>query len=152
MPVEFLSSQTGLSSVTSDPLPYTGGPLRLLWSDFLLILRCMPTALGIFLPLNFRKPDIRDELYPGDWRNLFSIFLHIILILLQSAFLVSLISFLFIPLGWFICYVGLFMLLNSCICWFLNGNSIHLVSEVPVENEEKHASEYWIYLNGVSVG
>lgn len=152
MPVEFLASQTGLSQATKDPLPYTGGPLQLLFADFLLVLRCMPTALGIFLPLNFRNPDIRDEIYPGDWRNLFSLFLHVVLVFLQTTFLFSLISCLFIPLAWFAIYVGLFMLLNTCICWFLNGSSIQLVSQVPVENEEKHASEYWVYMNGVSVG
>ncbi|KAF2096552.1 hypothetical protein NA57DRAFT_42495 [Rhizodiscina lignyota] len=152
MPVEFLASQTGLSPAIQDPLPYTGGPLYLLWADLLLILRCMPTALGIFLPLNLLHPDIRDELYPGSWRNLFSLFLHVVLVFMQASFLISLISCLFVPLGWFIVYVAFFMLLNYGICWFLNGSTIQLVSQVEVENEENHASEYWVYLNGVSVG
>lgn len=151
--IQFVSSQLPLAaSETSTLVPYTGGPLLLLWSDLKLFLNCVPSALGIFLPLNFKGADIRDELYPGRWQNLVSLALHVILFVGQAGFLFSLPFIAFVPTFWFLGYVGLFMLVNTGICYFLNWNTSHVVSSVPVKNEEKYAREAWIYLNGVSIG
>lgn len=150
--VEFTPSQIGTTPETEDPVPYTGGPLQLLWADLKLMISCAPAVKGILLPLSIQHQDFRNELYLGDWHNVVSLVLHGILIWLQSQFLISLLFCGFTPIFWFAVYVGIFFLVNACITFFLNGRTIQLDSQVAIEDEEKHASEFWIYLNGVSVG
>lgn len=151
--VEFFPSQTPLSTDSQEePPPYTAGPLLLLWSDIVLITRCAPAAFGIFWPFKVRNTDVRDELCLSDSQNLLCIALHALLLVSQSLFMVSWIFFLTAPVLWAFAAVAVYMLFNNYVCTFLNGATIRLDSKVPVENEEKHDDEYWIFLNGVSVG
>lgn len=151
--VEFTPSQMPLALDNHrEPVPYTGGPLLLLWSDVRLFFKCAPSIIGIFRPLNLRNPDIRDELYLKDWRNLFCLGIHALLVVTQALFLVSCVSALFIPVFWFACWVAIYMLFNTAVSFLLNGTTNQVVSQVPVKDEDKHAQEYWIFLNGVAVG
>lgn len=135
------------------PIAYTSEPPRLLLSDIRLVLKCLPSAAGILRPLNLFHLDIRDELYLGDWRNIFMVTLHIVLFIAQSAFLLSLPLVAFFPTIWFAVYVVAFIVINRGLCFvFLNRGTRQLESKVHVKNEEKYEKECWIYLNGVSVG
>jgi hypothetical protein len=58
----------------------------------------------------------------------------------------------FTPIAFFICYIGTFFLFSAVICWALNGTQLKLLPGVNVDPESRFDDEYWIYLNGVSVG
>jgi hypothetical protein len=136
----------------NDPVPWTGGPWQLLWADVQLMVSCLPAVKGILWPLRSRTLDFRDELNLGSWQNVVSVVLHGILIVTQSIFLISLPFCAFLPIFWVLIHCGLFYILNAILTFILNGKTIKFESQVPLANEEKHADEFWVYLNGVSVG
>lgn len=108
--------------------------------------------LGILRPLNFGKnADKYDELYLNA-NNIKSIILHAILVILQLAFLCSLPFFVLLPVFWLAIYsIGVYFI-NHSISFLLNGSNIMLVASESCKPEKDHESEYWIYMNGVSVG
>jgi hypothetical protein len=141
------------------PRPYTANPLLLIISD-----------LGLFASITFTKswsaglPSIvlpiwpindLDELAvtPG---NLWAIFLHVVLIIGQSLFLLSLVPLAFVLLpSLYFSYIIAFVAGNQAVSVLLNGWRQHtLVSSDPecVEGWATHPNEKWVFINGVAVG
>ena len=150
MAVQFHPSQIGRYDQT--PVPWTGEPFKLLWSDALLLLRTWWTLPGIIMPVHLGKSANRyDELYPS-WPNLVAIFLHCILLFTQTFFLISLPFCLTIPSGWVLLYFAGCYLWNCSISRIINGKHMKLEPSKHIVFKDKHDDEYWIYLNGVSVG
>jgi hypothetical protein len=150
MAVSFLPSQIGAKSQT--PLSYTSDPRKLLLGDFTLCYAKSNHIFGILKPFRFGKDaDPFDELYPSR-KNLQAIFLHTVLVFAQLGFIISVPFFVLVPMIWCLVYVALFYVFNSAVCRVLNGSQLKLSPDPAIATHGKHESEYWIYLNGVSVG
>ncbi|QDS68099.1 hypothetical protein FKW77_010123 [Venturia effusa] len=148
--VTYIPSQVGAPNDSA--VSYTANPLSLLWYDIKLCISKLPASLGIILPLRFGSDaDPFDELYPNP-HNIMSLLLHGFLMWTQGWFLISLPFCLFTPIWWFIFWVALNLIFNSIIAYLLNGNKIKVYPSVEVDREGKFSDEYWIFLNGVSVG
>jgi len=150
--VSFLPSQIGDTLQT--PQSYTANPLKLLLYDIHL---CMWAKIGflagILKPIRYGKEaDKFDELYPS-LLNIKSVVIHTILFVAQSIFLASVpIAVLSqIPAFWIIVYFVIFFSFNSVLCRILNGSKLVYQSDEKLV-KATHPSEYWIFLNGVSVG
>ena len=150
MVVEFLPDQLN-NWVSTAPRPYTSSPWELIWIDLLLFFRLFwalpyivfplwPTTSGAFDELSFTRENLTD------------IGLHVLLIFMQLAFLVSLPFCIVVPLGWVALYIAGFLFVNSIICKALNGSKSFLTSQTNLEHFPKHDDERWIFLNGVAVG
>lgn len=151
--IKFFPSQLGGN--TESPR-WTGDPRQLFWSDARSILNKFRYVFGV-IPFRVGTSDPFDELYPSAV-NIKSITIHIILITIQSLFLLSLplcilwpvpVPFPFLLLA---AYIGAFWLVNSALCRILNGSSIRLHSKDLGHKNSKCESETWIFVNGVSVG
>jgi hypothetical protein len=155
MPITFYPSQLGSPTRGNVPIAYTGDPLRLCWSDLRLIWRQKGRVGGIFLPLRLFKMDEWDELYPS-FKNLVAIITHAVLTILQIFFILSIFVCVFspiVPLWAFLVWISGFLIFNTIVCrYLLNKGKTELESSVGVRDPSKHQTEYWIYLNGVSVG
>jgi hypothetical protein len=150
MAISFLPSQIGDKS--QSPLSWNSDPRKLLLDDFALCFTKKSFILGIFTPLRYGKEaDPFDELYPS-WVNLKAIALHSILVVAQLGFIISLPFFVVFPLFWFLGYVLVFFIFNAGVCRLLNGTKLKLEASEHILPNAKHKSEYWIYMNGVSVG
>jgi hypothetical protein len=150
MAITFYPSQAG-SPTGKLPIAYTGHPLHLLWSDLCLIWRQKGRVGGILLPIHPFKLDEFDELYLSS-KNVLAIIVHAFLVVMQLLFLLSLFIGLFVPVWMFGIYVTTFLTFNYAICRvFLNGGVIKLESTVGMKGGID-SKDYWIYLNGVSVG
>jgi hypothetical protein len=156
MSVSFIPSQ--LPSHKQTPLPWTANPRKLLVADLWLCLSKITYVPGIFLPWRLgADASPWDELYPS-LVNIKSIILHCILVIGQIAFLVSLPFSLFFPSFWFFAYILLFIFINGLVTKLLNGNTIsldpqpHVLKQLASRNGPSYDGEYWMYMNGVSVG
>jgi len=130
-------------------VPYTSNPFLSLLSDIKLF--CNTAMFFPTMVLPWRSRTELDEFYPS-LGNLFDGFLHLVLFIAQSAFLLSLPFCFILPLGWFLSYVVAFAILNHIFCYLLNGfkpftDSTHDISSYP-----PHLDEKWIFLNGICVG
>jgi hypothetical protein len=149
--VRFLPSQLG--NPTQTPIAYTGDPFKLLWSDFQLIVRWVTIMPGVMRPMRLGKQaQVWDELYPSV-QNLFAVGLHLVLIPVQLMFLISVpvAICLQIPGLWILLYIAGFLVANRMVCRLINGCQLVLEPSNDIICEPK-GDEYWIYLNGVSVG
>jgi hypothetical protein len=150
MAVAFVPSQIGAQSQT--PLSYTSDPRKLLLGDFALYYSKLSYVFGIMRPLRLgNDADPFDELYPS-WKNIKAIILHSILVVAQLAFIISVPFFIFFPMIWCLLYIAVFFVCNAGVCRLLNGTKLKLAPNESIGSQGKHDSEYWIYLNGVSVG
>ena len=149
MAVDLLSSQVGTASTV--PLPYTGSPLLLLYSDVVLFFRKIRFFLGIILPLNPCHSGKLDELYPSP-ANLKDIAIHIFLFVYQFVFIVTLPCSFAFPLALLAPYIFFVLGFNYLISKRLNGSKRFLESQVPVNARPGHEEEHWIFINGVAVG
>lgn len=150
MPITFYPSQAG-GPTGKLPIAYTGDPLHLLWSDLCLIWRQKGRVGGILLPIHPFKLDEFDELYLSS-KNILAIVVHAFLVFAQLFFLLSLFAALWVPAWAFGIYVASFLTFNYAICRVcLNGADNSLESTVGMK-EGAGSKDYWIYLNGVSVG
>jgi hypothetical protein len=148
--VTFIPSQVGGADQT--PISYTSTPLKLLWYDIKLSLSKITATFGIIRPMHFgADASPWDELYPNV-QNVTSMVLHTILIIAQSVFLVSLPFFVFAPVLAFVAYIVGFMTFNMLTCTLLNGSKLKVYPSVEVDREGQFSHEYWIFINGVSVG
>jgi hypothetical protein len=148
--VTFVPSQIG--GPTQVPVSYTSDPGRLLWYDCQLCLSKMTTAAGVFLPLRFGKnAHPYDELYPSV-PNIISCVLHGILFVNQTIFLCTLPFCFFGPVFGLFIYVFIFFVVNGVICRVLNGSDLKVFPTVQVDQRGEFGDEYWIFMNGVSVG
>lgn len=150
MAITFYPSQAG-GPTGKLPIAYTGHPMHLLWSDLCLIWRQKGRVGGILLPIRPFKLDEFDELYLSS-KNVLAIVVHAFLVVAQLSFLLSLFTAFWVPVGAFAIYVTGFLTFNWAICRiFLNGGENSLESTVGMK-EGTESKDYWIYLNGVSVG
>jgi len=147
---KFYGSQVGGSVVI--PHSYTGSPLQLLRQDVASAFgfwKFLPFILYPFRP-QFSGP--LCELYPSA-SNLWSMFLHLILFLLQLPFILSIPIWIFFPLWSILGGVAVFWLVNSVIWYLLNGKEMRFPSNPKfAEKKPEHEHEQWIFLNGVAVG
>lgn len=150
--VGFLPSQIPTSS--NSPLPYTDAPSRLVFQDVLLFFKCLPSLPVIVSPLFPWKSGTLDELCLFSIKNVIDIVVHSFLVVLQSIFLLSLLPlfFTFLPVWGFALYIAAVLLINNTICWFLNGTRLKLESDPRIRHDPSLDNEYWIFVNGVSVG
>jgi hypothetical protein len=148
--IRFYGSQVGGEVVI--PHSYTGSPTELLRHDIW-------SALGFFKYLPFivwpLRPTVSNdfcELYPS-WQNLWAMFLHLILVLIQLPFVLSVPFWIFVPVPAILAGVAVFFLVNSGLCYLLNGSQMRYHSDPKyAELKKEHQSEQWIFLNGVAVG
>lgn len=99
-----------------------------------------------------------DELYPTP-DNLIAIFLHGVLIVIQLGFFAFLGALLFIPLPLpplSICVAAIagFFIVNHLLCLLINGRKPTTLPSRDIHSKyhRQHTDEFWLYLNGVSVG
>jgi fatty acid desaturase len=150
--IKFYGSQVGGKNVT--PLSYTDSPAILLYHDIWSAVRLSPYLQYIIRPLWPWRSGELCELYPSR-ENLWSLFLHLILVFIQVAFIVSIpFWFLFfLPLATIILGVVVFWAVNQGICYILNGPRMEYRSDPRYATIKKeHEHEQWIFLNGVGVG
>ncbi|KAK5995550.1 hypothetical protein PT974_03961 [Cladobotryum mycophilum] len=147
---EFFSSQIGGESVIN--YAYTDFPWRLLAKDvyyFFVYSWALPWVLWPLWPYG---SGALDELYP-EFRNLFCIVVHIVLVFLQLGFLLAVPLILFLPAWISITGISGFLVMNWLLCFSLNGRQLTYRSEEKYAKERpEHAHEQWVFLNGVSVG
>lgn len=139
---------------------YTSAPWKLLLDDSILFLQNFFYLKNIVLPLwngngrAFPSKDL-DELYPS-LANIHDIVFHSILIVTQSAFILSLPFLAALPFPVLFGYVGIFIAVNQLACWRLNGympDGVLESTEFPeCKDWEPHEHEQWVFLNGVAVG
>lgn len=80
-------------------------------------------------------------------------FLHLILVLIQLPFIISIPLWIFVPVPVIIAGVAGFWIVNSGICYLLNGPEMKYHSNPKyTETKKEHEHEQWIFLNGVAVG
>lgn len=147
---EFYRSQIGGDSVIS--YGYTDDPSKLLFKDIYYFFKYSWALPWIVWPLSPCSSGPLAELYPSP-RNIFCIFIHVVLIILQLAFLVGCLFMFIFPMWMSVFYVAAFALLNWILSRMLNGRQITYTSdEKYAKAKPEHAHEQWIFLNGVAVG
>lgn len=93
-----------------------------------------------------------DELYPSR-KNLFCIFVHFVLVILQLCFILALPIAIFFPLWMSGLGIGALLLLNWAMCKLLNGKELIFHSEKKFARAlPEHEHEQWVFVNGVAVG
>lgn len=86
-------------------------------------------------------------------QNIWCMFLHAILIVLQGSFILVLPLTLLFPAWLVAIWMSGFFAINWFICLGLNGKTITFNSDPKYAPAlEEHAHEQWIFLNGVAVG
>lgn len=147
---KFYGSQVGGSVVT--PHSYTDSPLKLLRQDVASAFTFWLFLPFIVYPFSPVSSGPLCELYPSA-ANLWSMFLHIILVIMQVPFLLSIPFWFFFPLWSVSIGVAIFWLINQGICYLLNGSQMRYPSDPKfAAAKDEHAHEQWIFLNGVAVG
>ena len=164
------------------PLPYTADPFRLLLSELFLFAQCsFPTPwnyLGlpsIVWPLLGWRSKRFDEIYPYSTGNIWAVFWHGILFILQIIFILGVPSSAFTGLPFpillctpaFIACIAGFIVLNKALCCVvLNGPPGRIFyaagpggkyAQDAVDDEKRyiphdHPGERWVFINGVAVG
>ena len=146
----FYRSQIGGNTVIN--YSYTDRPWRLLIKDVMYFFVYVWALPWIIWPICPYGSDELDELYPNA-QNLFCIFLHIVLLVLQLAFVLALPFSLFFPLWMVMAVTGGCLTVNWLLCKLLNGDTIIFHSdEKYAEAKPEHQHEQWVFLNGVAVG
>ncbi|TLD06602.1 uncharacterized protein PgNI_08449 [Pyricularia grisea] len=149
---KFYGSQIGGKSVIN--YSYTDLPFRLLGYDIYYFFRFAWAIPYVVLPASapYLSGDL-DELSPTR-ENLFCIFVHAILIVLQLGFVLVLLPVMvLLPVWTAAMFITAFLVCNRLICKVLNGDQPTLTSNPEYAPAlEKHAHEQWIFVNGVAVG
>ncbi|KAK7726073.1 hypothetical protein SLS57_003663 [Botryosphaeria dothidea] len=147
--VKLLPSQIGNPhSKGSGPLPYTSDPVQLIWSDLKLLFSLIYLLPFLFLPWAKRSG---DEIYPS-LGNGTQLSWQITLTIYQVLFILSLPFCLVLPVGWFLIYAGLAILLCVPIWMIVNGRKHEVHSHPDIASELEHPDEHWVFVNGVAVG
>lgn len=134
------------------PVPYTGNPLLLCWSDILLFAKSAWAIPGILLPWIPWHCGELDELYLSV-ENATVLVLHGVLLILHLIFFASLPFLIILPVWIAMLYVGCVFGVTWLLVLILNGRPDVLHSTVDIgEDATTHHEESWIYLNGVMIG
>ncbi|KAL2434886.1 hypothetical protein ABEF95_010088 [Exophiala dermatitidis] len=144
----------------SKPLPFTANPLLLILNDlwlFVQITFTWPLTAGlpsIILPLSPSRSKGLDELaltVPNAWSD----FIHLILVVAQILFLISLFPLAYILLpSLYLLYIVAFVLGNQWFTVLLNGRRRSGFMSDPrcVQGKRVYPHERWVFINGVAVG
>lgn len=147
---KFYGSQVGGKSVIN--YSYTDMPLKLLVWDVRYFFVFGFSLPWIVWPIRPCDGDDFDEL-AFTRSNLWCIFVHMVLIVIQIGFIISL-PWVFLFPAWMV-LVGMLLFLgcNKLLCRTLNGNTITYHSDPEFAPAlEEHGHEQWIFINGVAVG
>lgn len=147
--IRFFGSQVGGEAVIN--YGYTDMPLKLLvWDirNFFVYVWFLP---WIVWPLTPADSGDFDEL-AFNRANVWCLFVHGILIVLQLLFILALPFSLLFPLWLDALAITLFFTLNWALCLLLNGKTKTLLSDPRYATDEDHPNEQWIFLNGVAAG
>lgn len=150
--VNFFGSQIGDQTVIN--YSYTDDPWRLLAWDTYYFFYYIWALPHIIFPFKPADSGALSELSPTRG-NIFCVFIHVILVVLQLAFLLLLLPLaLFLPLWTTVLLTGAFLALNKALCALLNGSGIlfHSDPQYARPNQARFAHEQWVFLNGVAVG
>ncbi|KAF4982703.1 hypothetical protein FZEAL_1730 [Fusarium zealandicum] len=147
---QYYRSQIGESSVID--YSHTDFPWKLFVKDvyfFFVYIWALPWIVWPIYPFGAKE---FDELYPTP-QNLFCIGVHLVLVVLQLAFLIALPFTMVFPVWMAGTGIAGFMGLNWLLCKLLNGSKETYNSEEKFAKEKpEYAHEQWIFLNGVAVG
>lgn len=149
---DYYQSQIGSATVIN--YGYTDMPWRLLFKDiyyFFYYIRALPSVVWPLRPYGGGK---LDELYPSR-QNLFCIGMHVLLVILQLIFILSLPVLMFLPIPAGLSGLGIvaFLIFNWLLCKTINGKVIEFHSDPKYAQETpENRHEQWVFLNGVAVG
>ncbi|KAI2627567.1 hypothetical protein GGR54DRAFT_628700 [Hypoxylon sp. NC1633] len=147
---EFFGSQVGGESIIN--YSYTDMPWRLVMWDMYTFFTFAWALPWILWPVRPCDGDYFDEL-SLTWQNIWCMFIHTILIVLQIFFILTLPLALLFPVWMVALGMAAFFTVNWFLCLGLNGNTITFHSDPKYAPAlEEHAHEQWIFLNGVAVG
>ncbi|KAJ4423210.1 hypothetical protein N0V82_002071 [Gnomoniopsis sp. IMI 355080] len=154
--VNFFGSQIGDETVIN--YSYTDSPWKIIRKDiyyFFYYIWALPYIVFPFKPCD---SGALSELSPTSG-NIFCIFVHTILVILQLGFIFILFPLaLFIPLWTTILLIGAFLVVNGLLCKLLNGSAddtdiiFHSDPQYALPDQPRFAHEQWVFLNGVAVG
>lgn len=146
----FLGSQIGGSSVIN--YSYTDMPWRLMAWDLFYFFKYFWALPYLVWPVTPDDSEELCELSPTR-ANMFCLAVHLVLCILQLAFLAALPLLAFLPIWTAAAAVAVFMLVNAGICRLLNGDRVEYQSDAKyAPARPEHAHEQWIYINGVAAG
>ncbi|KAK4664898.1 uncharacterized protein QC763_508620 [Podospora pseudopauciseta] len=148
----FIGSQTGGESVIN--YSYTDLPWTLmmwdvyyffhyLWAIFYVVWPVTPTDSAELSELSFT------------YGNVLSLAVHLVLVVLQLAFVVALPFMIILPVWTAVGSIAGFMGVNKLLCVILNGRGGQVEYHSDPEYAEarkEHEGEVWIFINGVAAG
>lgn len=147
---EYFRSQIGEASVID--YSHTDFPWKLFVKDvyyFFVYIWALPWIVWPMYPFGSKE---FDELYPTP-QNLFCVLVHLVLAILQLAFILALPFSVVLPVWMAAAGIAGFMVLNSLLCKLLNGSKdTYNSDEKYAKALPEHEHEQWIFLNGVAVG
>jgi hypothetical protein len=148
---KFYGSQVGGKSVIN--YSYTDMPLKLLMWDVKTFFTFAYALPWVMWPISPSDSGEFDELSLTRG-NLFCIFVHIILIILQLGFLLVVIPLcILLPVWLAAISLAIFFAINWLLVLTLNGSSPTYNSDPKYALAlDEHAHEKWIFINGVAAG
>ncbi|KAI4861460.1 hypothetical protein F4820DRAFT_460909 [Hypoxylon rubiginosum] len=147
---EFFGSQIGGESVIS--YSYTDMPWRLVMWDVKYFFTFSWALPWVVWPVRPCDGGHFDEL-SFTWENMWCMFIHAILMVLQLFFILILPLALLFPVWMVGLGLAVFFTVNWLLCLCLNGKTLTFTSDPKYAPAlEEHAHEQWIFLNGVAVG
>ncbi|KAK8879619.1 hypothetical protein PGQ11_000913 [Apiospora arundinis] len=146
----FFGSQVGGESVIN--YSYTDTPFTLLMWDIYYFFYFAWALPWVVWPLRPCHGGHFDEM-AFTAANMWCLFIHGVLIILQLGFILTLPLLVFLPVWTAALWVGFFATLNWALCLTLNGPTLTYYSDpIYAEAKEEHAHESWIFINGVACG
>lgn len=150
--VDFYGSQVDNPTVIN--YSYTDKPSRLLLWDVYYFFYYIWALPYIILPWKPFDSGHLSELAPTRG-NLWCVFIHVILAVLQLVMIICLPPVaLILPLWTTLAIVAVFVGVNMGLCTLINAKEVLFYSdpEYAAPNQKKFAHEQWIFLNGVACG
>ncbi|KAG9251199.1 uncharacterized protein F5Z01DRAFT_683469 [Emericellopsis atlantica] len=131
---------------------YTDMPWKLLgWDIYYFFVYAWALPWVLWPMFTYGSGEL-DELYPT-FQNLFCVFMHLILAILQLGFIIALPLTVILPVWVATGGIGAFLLGNWLLCKLLNGTGREFSSDDVFAAElPEHAHEQWVFVNGVAVG
>ncbi|KAK3321632.1 hypothetical protein B0H66DRAFT_472946 [Apodospora peruviana] len=146
----FFGSQVGGQSIIN--YSYTDMPYRLMAFDAYYFFKFIWALPYIVFPLTPADSGELSEL-AFTRKNMFSLAMHLVLCLLQLAFIVALPLMALLPVWTAALAIGLFFLVNDLLCRLLNGSTVEYHSDPEYASAlPEHGHEQWIFINGVAAG